>query len=351
MRKYIWIDANCIDFDKYLIRKSYNMHNDKYVFLVDRFNLLKGELGIDTKNVLSQVPPSFGKQMRHDYREYFFEVMDEISNKVFQRIGDRTLYLMYSGGLDSVCVLAALERNPKFKQLNEEGRFVVSMNNSSIMEYPHLFYNHIVHKYNIVPTDYNSLMLDNNAFIVTGDGGDFIASDPDSISVFDPSFDLMSSPALLLGSRKETTTASLYVNKLYKESQKRCPFEIKSSNQLLWWTAQSFSCQDEYVRPYKWSTLDDFSELTTDKKVFRWFFDNMMYKFSYEYVSTNPKIQNFEQSRNFSKDYVVNHFKDESYYSKPKIYSQRKVYRRKYKSSVFVEDGKIGYTTNWDLVI
>lgn len=337
MKEYIWIDWPNLDYESMPYRQSYRASVGLYEYPVDRFNLTNGRLELPHRNIVEK--PEFNLyNLTNDWRDRYFSVMHEIADSVFKTANGRTVNLFYSGGIDSTSVLVALTRHPNFSNFLEQGKFKISLTSQSINEYPRMFYEEILPRIPIQPLDYNQSMLSND-LIVTGDLGDFIIGNSDAS--YYPNLDLMDSYHEIF---KAMVTKERY--KVYQPYHDMCntclghaPFEIESCNQYLWWVNQCFVYQIDLVRPYIWSSTEDFSEIGTNNKVFRFFYDKKMTTFSYEYMSTNPQYSKADELRKLPKDFILNYTRDADYINKPKVYSQRLTFRSVYKSSIFIEDG------------
>lgn len=350
MTKYVWVTWSSVDYKKYPMRRGYREVHDLMDFPVDRHNILKGGLGIDTKNIVRPAVFSL-TNIDNNFEERYYSILDQVAATVIDKVGDRELCLMYSGGVDSVVVLAALTRSPKFKDLVEQNKFSIALTASSVAEYPWLFYNVILPNYKLIPADYDAIMRDKTKMMLTGDLGDYVMSSPDAVGVLSPSFDLMSPPRQVFGQFLNKSVSTFNINKMYLQAAKRCPFDITTANQLLWWGNQCYNYHEDLLGPYKWSSVTDLSELTSQNKVFRFFYDERIVKYSYEYMSTRPVIHSFEDSRLYPKRYAVDCFGDESYMNKPKVYSQRKVYRRVFKSAIYHDGEAFKSTDDWNLLV
>jgi hypothetical protein len=335
MKKYIWINWSNINHTKYPVRRAYFNYLDKFEFPVDRFNLTQNRLELTTKNIVK--PAKFNlSNITVDFEDRYYSICDQVAGNVYETAGDRTIYLCYSGGIDSTLVLAALQRNSKYKEFVEQKRIVLAMTTGSIDEYPWLFFNNILPTLPIVVLDYDKLMCDKSALVVTGDMGDYITGSSHPLRLNGNSeFNLMSNYKDALKEYSNVPKLPL----IYEDAIKHCPFAIESSNQFFWWISQCFSHQDNLILPYVWSSIKDISEIGTNNKVFRFFYDELFTTFSYEYMSTNPKYVNFSETRILPKKYIVNHFGDKTYMDKKKQFSQRKTVRILHKTSMYF-DGK-----------
>jgi hypothetical protein len=335
-KQLVWAAWGNLNINDKPYRKSYSQVASRYEFPVDRFNL-SNALELDCKNIVKQ--PIYNlSNITHDHRDKFFDAIDQTTDELFKIAEDRVIYIAYSGGVDSTLVLCAIQQHPKYKDKLEQGQIKIALNSFSIEEYPRFFYNTILPEIPFEFIDYEKIMLDKNAFLVTGDMGDYITTSSDVISLTNDSrLDLNKSWTELIPYLKFINGSDLFLEML-DEIRTKSIFEISSINQLVWWYSQCFAYQDELVRPYVWSSLENIDTMPTDQKVYRFFYSDIINTFSYEYMSTNPTINSYEQGKQWFKEYIVNHTRDDSYYSKTKIFSQRFSLKFINKSQIWITD-------------
>jgi hypothetical protein len=336
MKKYIWVNWSNIDYSKCPVRQAYRKVAGGFEFAVDRFGIAQDLLEIPTHNIMPE-PKYDLSNTQGSFEDRYYATLDVVGKKIFETAKGRPIALLYSGGVDSVCVLAAMMRQPEYADYLHNQLISFFMTSSSIDEYPWLFYRHILPSNMMRPLNHNVLM-NGPYLVVTGDMGDNIIGSSDVFShCDDPKFDIS----------QRWDTLFNYIDhepyiKLCMRAKDNAPFEIETINQLAWWVAQCYSLQDEVVRPYIWSSCTDFSELQTNNKVFRFFDQPDLVTFSYEYMSTNPQHKTYEDCKLWSKKYILNHFGDEEYMWKPKVYSQRLTLRTVQKSQIYMYDDVIG---------
>ena len=338
-KKLIWAHWLNLDYSTMPYRNSVKDVWGKFEFPVNRYDIDNFLLELDTASIVKK--PVFDLTNRvENYEDRLYSTIDQVAEKIFKQAGDKKIALLYSGGIDSVCILAALQRNKKYKEFLDQGKLFLAMTSSSITEYPWLFYNHILGKLPITVLSYDKLMNDPNILLVTGDGGDYISGSSDINTLLNNNHqDLMNDYTELLTDSKKLQT----YNELCLQVKDNCPFEIKSVNQFIWWLSQCFAIQTEVIWPYVWSSISDLSSLTNDSKVYRFFYDDAMLTFSYEYMSTNPEYHSYDQTKFWLKKYSVGHFGDADYFNKGKVFSQRRTLRLGYKSQIYIEDNEIKF--------
>ena len=334
-RKYIWADNTAINYLDLPYRQSYKDWVGYYEFPVDRFSVASGLLELDCISLLPKPSYNLTGLSGINWKDRYFDIMDCIADTVFETANGRHIHLLYSGGTDSTGVYCALKRSKHFRSYQERGCISVSLTSMSINEYPRLFYSEILPEMNLVPLNYNDLMSDPNILLVTGEPGDYIIGNADATSL---EINLMEHYSKFY--EISNSKLRLFMD-LCELSRPHCPFDIESVNQYVWWINQCYSYHEPLIKPYIWSSTDDYSKLFTNSKVFNFFNDDLMTAFSYEYMSTNPRYEHADDLKNFIKEYTCNYTKDTDYLTKPKVYSQRLSLRSLYKNVIYLEDGVI----------
>jgi hypothetical protein len=333
MKKLICINNSNINYTPNSFRDCYSKYIGKYPIPVDRFGLLEKFEPQPTKlQFVNIVPaPTFNlTNLTTDWQDRFRASMDETASNVYKTAGDRSIVVMYSGGIDSTAVLVSLMKNPNYKEFLSGGRFKLAMSTSSILENPNFFYSQILGTIPIVPADYTELMNDATTLVVTGDCGDNVIGSTDT-----PLFDNLHANKSNLWSYFDSGDTTGKTSWFMQEICKLAPFEITSINQAYWWVGQCFTYQGEMCRPYEWSCTTDLHELTTQRKVYRFFMDDIFNTFSFEYMSTNPCYTKYNDVRKFAKAYIVDYTKDLDYLDKTKLFSIRYLLRFTFKTAIY----------------
>jgi hypothetical protein len=327
-KKYIWINRFNLNIEQYTYRKK---HKEYFglEFPVDRFDVAPGLLEISCINIVKQ--PKYNLQnITKDFEDRYYSIINQVADNVYKMATNKKIHIFYSGGIDSVCVLASLIKHNKFKEFFEKKKFVICLTKESINEYPYLFQNFIQNKIPFEILNLNKVMNDPNALVVTGDIGDYIIGSTDALKFkFNNLMD-------------DWTKLDIH-NDLYLAAIKKCPFDIITINQYIWWLNQCFSFQDELIRYYVWTKTKEIQSLPNDNKVFRFFYDDLFTTFSYEYMSTNPKYSKVSELKEWPKKYICDFFKDDSYFNKQKINSQIMIPKKLHKNSLFLENDIIKY--------
>jgi hypothetical protein len=340
-KKIIWAAWGNIDIASKPYRKSYSDVAYRYEFPVDRFNLLDNRLEIDCANIV-KAPVYNLTNVTNDHRDKFFNALDQTADEIYRLAGDKIIHLAYSGGVDSTVALCALMRHPLYQEKLQAGKIKVCMNSTSIQEYPELFYDTILTSIPFEFIDFNKIMKDSSAYLVTGDMGDYITASSDilSLTANDTQLDVHSNWQKLIPYIQKMKGSTLFLEMLDTLRQKSI-FEISSINQLVWWFSQCLTYQDELARPYIWSTTKHNDSILDKSKVYRFFYSDVITTFSYEYISTNPVVRSYEEGKQWFKEYIVNHTKHSSYLNKTKIYSQRLSLRLLHKSQLYIEHDRV----------
>lgn len=347
MKQLVWAAASVIPFRHLPYRNSYrSVAAQPWEFPADRFNLANNMLELDAVNIVED--PEFDlNNINCNWRDRYFALLDDVADDVYRQVGDRTIYLAYSGGVDSIAVLTALQRHPKYNEFLKSNRFRIFLNSVSIEELPSLFYQHILPNLPLSVANFNQIMLDPDAYLVTGDLGDFVIGSSDVIR-FDKlykDFDLMSPWTEIYTLLKLVNNSGKYLEivELLKKAE---PFEISSVGQLSWWLGQCLTVQYELTKPYVWSETTDLSGLDNESKVFRFFHNRKITTFSYEYMSTNPRINSYSDMKVLPKEYAFNHFNDHGILTKTKVSSHTYVHKFVHKTKIFKTEN--GYESIMD---
>lgn len=336
MKKYLWSFHNYINYKDNPYRNAFKVFAGRFEYPVDRFGVTQGKLEFDTFNIVKD-PVYDLTNLTNDWEDRYYSIVDQVADNIYSTAGNRKIVVTYSGGIDSTLALVALQKHKKYKEFLDSGRIEIMMTSASIEEYPAFFYKNILSNINFSPLDYNKAMNDPNVLLVTGDIGDYIIGSSDIFKKHGIDFDPMLS-------WKELRIPGLTrYNELLDLCIDACPFEVLSVNQATWWWSQCFDHQDDLLKPYYWSNVKDFTDVGNNNKIFRFFYDNLFVKFSFEYMSTNPVYRNYNENKLFPKKYIVNFTKDTDYLNKIKIFSQRLIYRTFYKKHIYYINDNINY--------
>ena len=152
-RSYVWCNWSALKFTRPGFRKNYRLITNHYEFGVDRFDILENVTDLKGE-VITKVPTYNLSNLTNDWFDRYTAVTNKVADNVYKLAGDKVISLSYSGGVDSVQVLCALAQHPKFEEKLAAGQFVIAMTNSSILEYPKMFYDFILPRIPIMPLDH-----------------------------------------------------------------------------------------------------------------------------------------------------------------------------------------------------
>jgi hypothetical protein len=213
---------------------------------VDRSNTIK--LPIQTRSFfpLPQMRP---------YTKTYDELCDGRAQQLLMRAQDRgvPLCVMWSGGIDSTCVLVSLLRHASRAQKEQ---LVVLLSEESIDEYPEFYAKHIRGKLRRESADLLPYLLGSENLIVNGElndqlfGSDVIVKlivhfgeeapgEPYNHDLFVEFFTKMGD-----GNRE---CANLYVE-LIERLRAAAPIPIKTNHEMFWWVNFVLKWQGVYMR-------------------------------------------------------------------------------------------------------
>ena len=351
MKKYLWVNWNNLEYETMPYRNSFKNVAGLFEFPVDRFNLLEQRLELPTVNIVKD-PVYNLTNLTNDWEDRYYAILDNIAGRVYATAQDKTIVITWSGGIDSACVLVALQKHPRYKEFLEAGKIKVALTSTSIDEYPEQFFRDILPSMPIIALDYVRLMNDPGIMLVTGDMGDHVIGSTDVLRFTTGShedLDLMQPWQNIFPAIAKINGSELYQD-LVLTIAKKAPFEIQSINQLQWWWANALDHQDDLLRPWYWSTVKDLTEIASQNKIFRFFYDSELMTFSFEYMSTNPVYHSYIDNKLWPKKYIVNANKDYNYMNKQKIFSQRMSLRHTFKTQLYSIDNTLGFVTGKDAV-
>lgn len=344
--KIIWLLNNRLTVRPDSFRDYYAKVYSGLQFPVDRFDLLPAidPDPISTVNIVPEAKYNFDN-LTTDWRDRYFELCDQAAVDIFERVGNRTIVVLYSGGIDSTAALVSLMRHKDYASYVEANRIKIALTTHSIYEYPDFFYQTILPTLPIVPADFDALMKDPGNFIVSGDGGDYVIGNTDTpIWDHEGTTDNLYKPKQVLYPYLDSIDPSGRFGHMLKSIDQQAPFDIVSVNQLYWWLGQCFTHQGEMCYPFAWTSMQDLSQLATFDKLYRFFLHPNFMTYGFEFMSTNPKFTKIVDLRNFTKEYIVRHTGHSYYMAKNKMMSQRTTVRPWFKTAIYSDlthDNKI----------
>jgi hypothetical protein len=330
--KFVWLCRNNVSYPLDSFRHGYAKQQGNWDFLVDRFNLLEVPDVYDCTNIV-KAPVYNLENLTSDWEDRFYSICDQVAEDVYLTAGDRKITMMYSGGVDSVCILVALMKNSKFKEFLDAGKFEVSLTSLSIDEYPLFFWNFIQeNKIPLVPMNYD-VHMNEDSLVITGELGDYLIGSNELMSI---------TKGTEAGNAKWPVFRSFIgrndpngeVVRAYTTLINKAPFPLETAHQIQWWFNNAMCIQADLVKPYVWSRITDLSTLPTNDKMYRFFYHDLFMTFSFEYMSTRPLFNKTDDVRLWPKKYVINFTGDENFLNKKKTWSQRLSMRMIYKTEI-----------------
>jgi hypothetical protein len=227
------------------------------------------------------------------FTETFEQVCDATATKLVDLAEERNcnINLMWSGGIDSTTALVALLRTGKISRLR------VILSKASIGEYPK-FYKDIIQvelpkQYSVLENP--KLALDSRDINLTGEIGDQIFGSAAIFKAFKKK---------KLFDPYTTYISPEFLDKI-SEQVKKCPIELNTTFDFLWWFNFSMKYQNVQFRLYP-SVQLPFGTITH-------FFDTNEFQL---WSLNNPDkkiIDTLESYKYIAKDYIYTYHKDDNY--------------------------------------
>jgi len=172
---------------------------------------------------------------------------------------ESTLYVFWSGGVDSTCLLVALIAHAS---MSERQRITVLLSEGSISEYPAFYRKHIRGQLKCQPASLALHLLGGNHLIVNGEGNDQLFGSDIIAAVIDRfGFERLSQPydrnlfgaffAEKLGGDYES--AKHFVE-LFERLKAAAPLKLPRNYDLLWFINFALKWQTVYARMLAWGT-------------------------------------------------------------------------------------------------
>jgi hypothetical protein len=174
-------------------------------------------------------------------------IIDELCKTAVN--SNRSVYVLWSGGIDSTCILSAILQvaNREFLE-----NLVIVLDQSSITENTYFYYQFIHNRLKVIPV--SEFKIDSNNYdkiiVVDGEGGNqCLQGFSVQKLIYRKQFDLLNQPwrsqsnlkNLLLGSND-------FQIELITESIKYSPVSIDTGYDFLWWTNFNFKFDDVMIR-------------------------------------------------------------------------------------------------------
>jgi hypothetical protein len=184
------------------------------------------------------------------------EICDARAKSLLRRAKaeDRTIVIMYSGGIDSTTMLVSFMRAAKPKTLRE--RVLVLLNINSINENPDFYRDHILSKCTIAHSQfYNRYIGDDRYLIINGECNDQLWG---AMQVFDDNAHIFGdrpwdvpiqrSQFIAWLQQKVSATNSEIIFDLLDSVCKASPISIETPWQWFWWVLFACKWQNSYMR-------------------------------------------------------------------------------------------------------
>jgi len=193
------------------------------------------------------------------FRKSYEELCEQRALELLKRAEDLDvpIYVAWSGGIDSTCVLACL-----LKHCKEKDRITVLMSEESVTEYPLFFMRYVRHRLRRQEARTCFDLLATKSLLVTGEHNDqLFGSDltEDAISIFGIDvllgrlqWELITSLyEIKLDGDRET---ALFFSELFSRFLETAPIALKTNFDMLWWINFALKWQCVNMRKLIFST-------------------------------------------------------------------------------------------------
>ncbi len=191
-----------------------------------------------------------------DFTKTYAEICDARAQELLQRADtlDVPLYMFWSGGIDSTCILVSLLKNATIAQ---KERITVLMSEDSITEYPDFYRNHIRGKLHRESATMFPYLLGERALLVTGEHNDqLFGSDMVASIVKNYGFDAINQPfdcKLFIDffiNRHDSLTeeAASFLFEIIERLRSAAPITLHTNYDVFWWINFALKWQNVYVR-------------------------------------------------------------------------------------------------------
>lgn len=313
------------------------------ITFVDRTNTISIPLKMDTPDFL-KVP-----SMDSFNGKSFEEICDDRARQLLDQAltTDKTIAVMYSGGVDSTLILCSFLKIANQEELK---RIVVLLSEKSILENP-IFYQEYVSKKFVCASSHKfpAYMGNDKILFVTGENADqlFGSQVSGNFSMFTShdgllsSIDDMEDKIIEFFQLASPISYKSYVEPTYRLLRKvadAAPVEINTVYKLLWWINFSMKWQSVYVRimPYSWNRSnikfeENYTTFYSPAQFQLWSMHN-----SDKLIGDTPDSSKFIQ-----KQYILDVNGDKGYLKKPKVGSLASMVQRK--ENCFFIDNNMKY--------
>ena len=306
---------------------SYFQLFSKNISAIDRTGSVNIPLKTEVLDFLKM--PEFRK-----YDKSFDEICDDKARELLNRMGNKKLAVMYSGGVDSTLILCSLLKMATKQELK---RVVVLLSNESIGENPNFYYNYIIKNFECVSSyRFPYFLGDDNYLFVSGENADqlFGSQVNDDFTKENPYSDLFKTMDQAEGqimdyfNIKLDTTHKKYAEPMmaiFKKMVDAAPIELNNVYKFFWWINFATKWQSVYVRILPYSMNKDTLKLEENYTTFYCSEDFQLWS-----MNNTDKFSEIDSAgKKIPKQYIVDVNGDEEYLNKPKFGSLAHLVKRK----------------------
>jgi hypothetical protein len=205
----------------------------KWVLPIDRTGTIRTPV-----RTVSLFPMPALRPQPKSYEVICNERAREVLNKA--DILDRDLFVFYSGGIDSTCVVVSLLKNATPTQ---KKRIVVLLSQESIMENPRFFEEHIRGKLRVESSTLFPYLLGRDHFILSGENNDQVMGSDKTAKLIE----MFGEEAIHQPYKRETfeqvfgsslghePKATAFYLDLFERLKRAAPMELRTNFEYLWW--------------------------------------------------------------------------------------------------------------------
>jgi len=259
-------------------------------------------------------------KMREFTRTYE-EVCDARAQELLARAGklNTSIYVFWSGGVDSTTVLISLLKNATAAQ---KKRIVVLLSEGSIGEYPAFYRDHIRGKLQRQSVMLFPYVFGSNNLIVTGEHNDqLFGSDLIGEAINRFGFDKIIAPydrrlfAAFFAERMEDHQATILWVQLYERLKDAAPVELRTNFDMFWWFNFAVKWQTVYARTLSFAATRNLGKITAQwlKDYYAPFFGTKEFQL-WSMNNLDKRIKDSWRTYKWpAKDVVYKFTKDEAY--------------------------------------
>ena len=267
-----------------------------------------------------------------EYSRHYYDICDERAIQLYRQAVElkKKLVVMYSGGIDSTLILCALLKNINEKQLKKN--IIVLLSDLSIQENLNFYYDHVVKKFECVPSYKFPYYIGNDKFLFTsGENADqLFGSQATGSYCLDKNFDVLFKPLESTeGSIIDWITSrcgnKIHGEKIYytlKKITDAAPIKIDNTFKYFWWINFTTKWQSVYVRMLPFSKNKQTLKLEENYTTF-------YHTKDFQLWAMNSDTFENRRCKQVAKDYIFEYNGDLEYLNKPKIGSLSSLFKNK----------------------